>query len=275
MLGFFTAIYSGLILVFACIGVVFVGYKLYQYFKGDAKNTAPNQEFENIRRERLEREDAVSQFVRQSNLHLHHHAHQAVARFKDQQAHLEKSITDFDAFIEQAHRTNSDLNETNSSLQNSIILPMQTLLVLVKAHFQSASSLVLSLSAAMPTATKSVEDREHELRVVIQNLDEVESSLRNVKLKAEYVTKIEEENRTLVSSLVGLTEKAAKLFETNKRQRRIIELLQAKNQSDAASHDCRLFGARSPSASIPIDSDDELDPRPTSTELRNDTALMV
>jgi len=262
--------------VFACIGAAFVAYKLYQrYFKQGENNAPPNQEFENIRRERLQREEAVSQHAIQSNLLLHDNAHQVVARFKNQQAHLEKSITDFDVIITQTQHTNSDLNETNSSLQNNVITPMQALLARIKAHFQEASSLVLSLSAAMSTATKSVVDREHELRVIIQNLAEVESSLRNVKLKAEYVTKIEEENRTLVSSLVGLTEKATKLVETTKRQKRIIELLQAKNQSDAASHDCRLFGDRSPNTSMPIDSIDELDPRNISTELRTDTALMV
>ena len=100
MLGFFTAIYSGLTFVFACIGVTFVAYKLYQrYFKQGANNAPPNQEFENLRRERLQRKEAVSQHAIQSNLLLHDNASQVVARFKNQQAHLEKSITDFDGFI--------------------------------------------------------------------------------------------------------------------------------------------------------------------------------
>lgn len=143
MLGFFTAIYSCVTFAFVCIGVAFVAYKLYQrYFKPGANNTPSNQEFENIRRERLQREEAASQHAIQSNVLLHDNAHQVVARFKDQQAHLEKSIEAFDELIEQAQRINIDLNGTNSSLQNNVILPMQSLLARIKTHFQEASALI-------------------------------------------------------------------------------------------------------------------------------------
>ena len=94
MLGFFTAVYSGLTFLFACIGIVFVAYKLYQWYRNRHTNNArPNQDFEAIRTERLQREEVVSQYAIQSNLHLHHNAHQVAALFKEQQAHLEKSIT--------------------------------------------------------------------------------------------------------------------------------------------------------------------------------------
>ena len=111
MLGFFTAAYSGLTFLFACIGIVFIAYKLYQWYRNrHTNNTPPNQDFEAIRTERLQREEAVSQYAIQSNLHLHHNAHQVVALFKEQQAHLEKSITDFDNIIEQAQQSNSGVN---------------------------------------------------------------------------------------------------------------------------------------------------------------------
>lgn len=290
MLGFFTAIYSGLTFVFACIGVAFVAYKLYQrYFKRGTNNAPPNQEFENIRRERQQREEAVSEHATQSNLFLHHNAHQVVDRFKAQQAHLEKSITDFDKVIEQTQRTNSDLNETNSSLQNNVITPMQALLARIKAHFHEASALISNLSAAMTNATKSIAEREKELKVAIENIAESQASisaameqLPKVNLNAQYVAKLEKKNRDLeqfrseaTPLLTDLTRKCEKLIDIKNRQQRIIELLQTQNQGESTSHDSRLFGSSSPNTSMPIDSIDELDPREISTEIRTDTALMV
>lgn len=289
MLGFFTAIYSGLAFAFACIGVVFVGYKLYQYFKGDAKYTAPNQEFENIRRERLEREEVVSQFARQSNLHLHHHAHQTVARFKDQQAHLEKSIADFDEIIEQTQCANSDLNDANSSLQNTIIKPMQALLARIKIHFLDTTSLVSSLSEGMTTATHSLAAREKEVKAVIENLAKSQSNISSLmeqmpkaNLQAQYVANLEERNReleefqtTATPALVDLTHRCKKLLDIKNHQQRLIKLLQAQNQSDTTPHDCRLFGSGSPNKLLVTGDGHELDEEGISTELRADTAMMV
>ena len=250
MLVFFTAVYSGLTFLFACIGIAFVAYKLYQWYqKRRANNTPPNQDFEDIRRERLQREEAVSQYATESNLHLHHNAHQVVARFKDQQAHLEKSIADFDVIIAQTQRTNSDLNETNSSLQNRVIIPMQALLARIKAHFQEASSLVSKLTEAMTNATQSISEREKELGVAIENIAESQASISSameklpkVNLNAQYVVKLEEENRALENGLKSLTEKAKKLLEINKRQERVIDLLQQRKTGDTTPYDCRLFG---------------------------------
>lgn len=290
MLGFFTAVYSGLTFLFACIGIAFVAYKLYQWYQNRRTNsTAPNQDFEEIRRERLQREEAVSQYATQSNLHLNQNAHQIVARFKDQQTHLEKSIADFDKIIEQAQHTNNDLNEANSSLQNRVIIPMQALLAQIKAHFQEASSLVYKLSTAMTNATQSIIEREKELKVAIENMAESQANISaameqmpKVNLHAQYVAKLEEKNRDLekfrseaTPLLEGLTYRCNKLMEIKTRQQQIIELLQAQNQGDATSHDCRLFGARSPSTAMPADSEEELYSRDLSTELRSDTALIV
>ena len=251
MLVFFTAVYSGLTFLFACIGIAFVAYKLYQWYqKRRANNTPPNQDFEDIRRERLQREEAVSQYATESNLHLHHNAHQVVARFKDQQAHLEKSIADFDVIIAQTQRTNSDLNETNSSLQNRVIIPMQALLARIKAHYQEASSLVSKLAEAMTNATQSIAEREKELKVAIENIAESQASISSameklpkVNLNAQYVVKLEEENRALENGLKSLTEKAKKLLEINKRQERVIDLLQQRKTGDTTPYDCRLFGS--------------------------------
>ena len=251
MLGLFTAVYSGLTFLFACIGIVFVAYKLYQWYRNrHTNNTSPNQDFEDIRRERLQREEAVSQYATQSNLHLHHNAHQVVARFKDQQTHLEKSIADFDKIIEQAQHTNISLNEANSSLQNSVIIPMQDLLARIKTHFQEASSLVYKLSEAMTNATQSIAEREKELKVAIENISESQASISSameklpcVNLNAQYVARLEEENRDLTNGLTSLTEKAKKLLEINKRQERVIDLLQQRKTGDTTPYDCRLFGS--------------------------------
>lgn len=251
MLGFFTAVYSGLTFLFACIGIVFVAYKLYQWYRNrHTNNTPPNQNFEAIRRERLQREEAVSQYATQSNLHLHHNAHQVVALFKEQQAHLEKSITDFDNIIEQAQQANSDLNETNSSLQNKVIIPMQALLARIKTHFQEASSLVYKLSEAMTNATQSIAEREKELKVAIENITESQASISSameklprVNLNAQYVARLEEENRALTSGLTSLTEKTKKLLEINKRQDRVIDLLQQRETGGTIPYDCRLFSS--------------------------------
>ena len=251
MLGFFTAIYSGLTFVFACIGEAFVAYKLYQrYSKQGANNASPNQEFENIRRERQQREEAVSEHATQSTLFLHHNADQIVARFKDQQAHLETSITDFDVIITQTQHANSGINETNSSLQNRVIIPMQALLTRIKAHFQEASSLVSKLAEAMTNATQSIAEREKELKVAIENLAESQVSISSameklpqVNLHAQYVAKLEEDNRALEDGLKSLTEKAKKLLEINKRQERLIELLQQQGTGSTITHDFRLFAS--------------------------------
>ena len=251
MLGFFTAVYSGLTFLFACIGIVFVVYKLYQWYRNrHTNNTPPNQDFEAIRRERLQREEAVSQYATQSNLHLHHNAHQVVALFKEQQAHLEKSITDFDNIIEQAQQANSDLNEANSSLQNKVIMPMQALLARIKTHFQEASSLVYKLSEAMTNATQSIAEREKELKVAIENIAESQASISSameklprVNLSAQYVARLEEENRALTNGLTSLTERAKKLIEINKRQERVIDLLQQREDGDIVPYDCRLFSS--------------------------------
>ena len=251
MLGFFTAVYSGLAFLFACIGIAFVAYKLYQWHRSrHTNNTPPNQDFEAIRRERLQREEAVSQYATQSNLHLHHNAHQIVARFKDQQAYLEKSIIDFDVVITQTQHTNSDLNETNSSLQNRVIIPMQALLTRIKAHFQEASSLVSKLAEAMTNATQSIAEREKGLKVAIENLAESQASISSaieklpqVNLHAQYVAKLEEDNRALEGGLKSLTEKAKKLLEINKRQELLIELLQQQETGSTETHDFRLFAS--------------------------------
>lgn len=244
MLGFFTAVYSGLTFLFACIGIAFVAYKLYQWYQNRrTNNTVPNQGFEDIRRERLQREEAVSQYATQSNLHLHHNAHQIVARFKDQQTHLEKSIADFDKIIEQAQHINSDLKETNSSLQNRVIIPMQALLVRIKTHFQEASSLVYKLSTAMTNATQSITEREKELKIAIANIAESQANISaameqmpKVNFHAQYVAKLEEKNRDLeqfrseaTPLLEDLTRKCNKLMEIKTRQQQVIELLQAQN----------------------------------------------
>ena len=56
MLGFFTAVYSFFAFIFAFVGIAFVSYQLYQwYLKRRINSAQPNQEFESIRRERLQR----------------------------------------------------------------------------------------------------------------------------------------------------------------------------------------------------------------------------
>ena len=290
MLVFFTAVYSGLTFLFACIGIAFVAYKLYQWYqKRRANNTPPNQDFEDIRRERLQREEAVSQYATESNLHLHHNAHQVVARFKDQQAHLEKSIADFDVIIAQTQRTNSDLNETNSSLQNRVIIPMQALLTRTKAHFQEASSLVSRLAEAMTNATQSISEREKELKVAIENMAKSQANISSaveqlpkVNLCAQYLVKLEQRNHDLekqlsevTTALVALTSQSEKLLEIKSRQQRLIECLKKQNPSHVPSPDCRLFGARSSNTSRPTDSEDEIVSNYMSAELRTDTTLMV
>lgn len=267
MLSFFTAVYSGLAFLFACVGVVFVVYKLYPWYRSrHANNTPPNQDFEDIRRERLQREEAVSKYAVQSNLHLHHNAHQIVARFKDQQAHLEKSIADFDLIIAQTQHTNSELNETNSSLQHKIIVPMQALLARIKSHFQDASSFVSKLSEAMTNATQSITEREKELKVAIENIAESQANISSameklpqVNLNAQYVARLEEENRALTSSLTSLTERTEKIFEINQRQKQLIALLQHRESGRTTSYDYRLFGNEASRETALVDSEEKQD----------------
>lgn len=290
MLGFFAAIYSGITFLFACIGVAFVAYKLYQsYFKRDTNTSQLNQQFENIRRERLQREEAVSQHVIQSNQLLQENAEQVVARFKDQQAHLEKFITDFDLIIAQTQYINNDLNETSSSFQNRVIIPMQALLTRIKAHFQEASSLVSRLAEAMTNATQSISEREKELKVAIENMAKSQANISSaveqlpkVNLCAQYLVKLEQRNHDLekqlsevTTALVALTSQSEKLLEIKSRQQRLIECLKKQNPSHVPSHDCRLFGARSSNTSRPTDSEDETVSNYMSAELRTDTTLMV
>lgn len=288
MLGFFSAVYSGLTFLFACIGIVFVAYKLYQWYRNRHTNNAqPNQDFEAIRTERLQREEAVSQYAIQSNLHLHHNAHQVVALFKEQQAHLEKSITDFDNIIEQTQQSNSDLNETNSSLQNKVIMPMQALLARIKTHFQEASSLVYKLSAAMTNATQSITEREKELKVAIENIAESQAiissemeKLPQVNLNAQYVARLEEENRALTSGLTSLTEKAKKLLEINKRQDRVIDLLQQRENGSTITHDFRLFASGDNHEISSVNYEEKQDEKPVSVGYGSefsygDTAITV
>ena len=288
MLGFFTAVYSGLAFLFACIGIVFIAYKLYQWYRNrHTNNTPPNQDFEAIRTERLQREEAVSQYAIQSNLHLHHNAHQVVALFKEQQAHLEKSITDFDNIIEQTQQSNSDLNETNSSLQNKVIMPMQALLARIKTHFQEASSLVYKLSAAMTNATQSITEREKELKVAIENIAESQAiissemeKLPQVNLNAQYVARLEEENRALTSGLTSLTEKAKKLLEINKRQDRVIDLLQQRETGSTVTHDFRLFASGDNHEISSVNYEEKQDEKPVSVGYGSessyeDTAITV
>ena len=290
MLGFFAAIYSGITFLFACIGVAFVAYKLYQsYFKRDTNTSQLNQQFENIRRERLHREEAVSQHVIQSNLLLQENAEQVVARLKDQQAHLEKSITDFDLIIAQTQYINNDLNETSSSFQNRVIIPMQALLTRTKAHFQEASSLVSRLAEAMTNATQSISEREKELKVAIENMAKSQANISSaveqlpkVNLCAQYLVKLEQRNHDLekqlsevTTALVALTSQSEKLLEIKSRQQRLIECLKKQNPSHVPSPDCRLFGARSSNTSRPTDSEDEIVSNYMSAELRTDTTLMV
>lgn len=288
MLGFFTAVYSGLTFLFACIGIVFVAYKLYQWYRNRHTNNAqPNQGFEAIRTERLQREDAVSQYAIQSNLHLHHNAHQVVALFKEQQAHLEKSITDFDNIIEQTQQSNSDLNETNSSLQNRVIIPIKALLTRIKAHFQEASSLVSKLAEAMTNATQSIAEREKELKVAIENLAESQASISSameklpqVNLHAQYVAKLEEDNRALEGGLKSLTEKAKKLLEINKRQERLIELLQQQETGSTITHDFRLFASGANHEISSVNYEEKQDEKPVSVSYGSessygDTAITV
>ena len=127
---------------------------------------------------------------------------------------------------------------------------MQALLARIKTHFQEASSLVYKLSEAMTNATQSIAEREKELKVAIENITESQASISSameklprVNLNAQYVARLEEENRALTSGLTSLTEKTKKLLEINKRQDRVIDLLQQRETGGTIPYDCRLFSS--------------------------------
>ena len=219
-------------------------YRLYQWYRNrGASNTSNSQEFEETQRARRQREETVSQYATQSNLHLHYNANEIVARFKEQQNHLGISIRAFDQNLEHIQRTHSSFDETGRALHYTVIEPMRILIDRIKAQFEQSSNLLSTLSDAFTHATQSVVDRERELSGIITNLSETEQSLRGVRLQAEYVRRCEEKIRTLEDALKDLTRKAKKLFELNKRQEQLIDRLQNSEEDSApATHDFRLFG---------------------------------
>ncbi len=242
MLGFFAAIYSGLSFVFACVGVAFVVYKLYQWYRNRNTNSAHlNQDLEGTQSVRLEREDAVSQYAIQSNVHLHENAHQIVNRCKEQQHHLSISIKAFDQMLEHAKETNSGLDEAGRSFYYTVIAPMKILLERIKAQFKQSSALLSNLSNAFTESNQALVNRERELGSVVQNISETESSLRGVRLQAEYVKGVEEKNRALERALSKLTTVAKRRAEIVKRQERLITLLQDGDACETG-HDFKLFG---------------------------------
>lgn len=185
MLGFFTAVYSGLAFIFACIGIAVISYQLYQWcLKRRANNVSLNREFEEIRGERLQREGEISIYATDSTLHLQNNTHQVVERFKEQLAHLDVSITAFDQALEHTQHANNGLDEARRSLTYTIIEPMKVLLDRIKSQFEQSRAFVSALSDAFTQSTAAVKARERELAVVIQNFSERGGSRKPQKFRA-------------------------------------------------------------------------------------------
>ena len=164
---------------------------------------------------------------------------------------------------------------------------MQALLARIKTHFQEASSLVYKLSAAMTNATQSITEREKELKVAIENIAESQAiissemeKLPQVNLNAQYVARLEEENRALTSGLTSLTEKTKKLLEINKRQDRVIDLLQQRENGSTITHDFRLFASGDNHEISSVNYEEKQDEKPVSVSYGSessygDTAITV
>lgn len=280
MLAFFTALYYSFVFIFVCIGVAFVAHKLYQWcFKRKPNNVSTSPEFEDIQRERSQREEELSRYLTDTALDLRHNSHQVISLFKAQQTHLEKSITDFDDVIAHIKHTNKDLDTSNNALQHQVIAPMQKLLVRVRIHFQQASSLITNLSKAMTTAVKSLSAREEDLEIAVHNIAQAQAKydlaieqLPKVKLTADHVVEIESQLSEAVDKLSKLLKKCEQYEEAIKKQKKIIELLKTQNQLPS-SYDCRLFGTQT--AVLPTNAENSVESRGVIDELHTDTFLIV
>ena len=238
---FFAVLYSGLIFVFACIGVAYVAFKLYQWYRNRYANNPPlNQNLEGIQREHLEREEEISQSAIQSNIHLHENAQEIFNRFKDQQHHLSISIKAFEQMLEHIIQTNNTADEASRTLHYTVIEPMRILLERIKSQFDQSSLLLSSLSNAVKQS-QSIEESRYELVSVGRVPSETSLSLRNSQFKAEYIKSLEEKNRILENRLLVLIRTTKKSIETKKHQDGLTVLLQ-KEGSYEAGHGFRLFG---------------------------------
>ncbi|PJD93824.1 MAG: hypothetical protein CK423_06885 [Legionella sp.] len=247
------SIFSFFTFSFACIGVAFVGYSLYQRYKNrDQSNT--HQDFEANRAARQQREEQISEYATQSTLRLHGEAHQILANYKEQQAHFGSTLEAFDLLLEDISHNNLQLDNLNNSVQDTVLQPMKLLLDKIRAHYADSCSLISFLSEALIQSAESIKTKEQEMQIIIQDISTTQVEFQNgvstlmglvntVQLKADYIKKLEEKNRALESALADAVRDVEILLGVCESKS---NLLNSVLKSDASSYDCRLFGNGSP-----------------------------
>ncbi len=240
MFGVQTLLATGLgsLFTYIVIGVVvaLAVYAFYTYFK---KQRAPNQahNFDVLSQQRKTRRERVEGFTAEDTLRFQAQTTDILTGIQQQQYHFGYLIQNFECELQSIQTVGENLDQTNVSLRDRIIVPFQTLLLEMKKHFQIISKQISVLSLALSTTNAAASAREQELSQILESLKKLESELKSglpaigniqqqLHRKTLHNEKLKSENESLTKSLSSLTEKTKKLLaELHDRQRIRIEHL--------------------------------------------------
>ena len=237
MFGVQTLLATGLgsLFTYIVIGVVvaLAVYAFYTYFK---KQRAPNQahNFDVLNQQRKTRRERVEGFTAEDTLRFQAQTTDILTGIQQQQYHFGYLIQNFECELQSIQTVGENLDQTNVSLRDRIIVPFQTLLVKMQDHFQIISKQISVLSLALSTTNAAASAREQELSQILESLKKIEPELKsglsaigNIQQKlhrrTQHIEKLKRENESLTKSLSSLTEKTKKLADLSDRQRRLIE----------------------------------------------------
>lgn len=241
MLGLPTIIATGLSTLFTYIGIGVVlgilAYSLYLYCKYQ-RTQGQNADFESIREARRQRVERVEGFTAEDTLRLQQQTNEIMAGIQHQGTHIGELITSFAQELEAFQTAEDNLDQSNVSFRERILVPFQGLFEKMQTHYQHFCEGLQNLSSALKETNTAAADREKELAALLAKLKEIEPELssglaaiktirRNGERDKKRIQTLEETNASLLASLTQVTERATRLSELNKQQKSLIDLYEA------------------------------------------------
>lgn len=230
MFGIQTLLASGIgtLLIYVLIGIAVFGIAYHFYRRWHHQHRLQqNSEFAPIHHAREQR-TAQAQKHTVDALRIEENADQILTRIQQQQTHLKLLITEFEAALKNSGSIDMKLEETNISLQQTVILPFGALLQEMQTYYKAISDELLRLSLIYITSNKALVAREKELAHIVHRFTEIESTaqvgisqLKNIPAIHESLN-LKERIKGLEEALDALTIKTKELLNTNELQEKLI-----------------------------------------------------
>ena len=142
-----------------------------------------------VRRERLQREERISEHSSQTTLQLQEDAQAVVGHFQQQRENFGHLIENFEQTIAYLQSTTQTLEQAQQVIHTSIIKKLCVFLDGLKTQYTTYCSHLNLLSDTLTTTNQAISDRELEFKMLVDQLKQLETQTQKNVEQISVVTR--------------------------------------------------------------------------------------